>query len=290
MSAGPMRTPAFWVSIAVLVVSAVALNASVAYFKLYLRKKPIEVDLKVQSVPAETTNWKQVGQDEKLSKEIIDELGTENFVTRRYVRKSPIGEAKPMLELHLAYYTGMVDTVPHVPERCMVGGGWTIQSSPGPTPLPLDRSGWSVDDEAGSKSEPVYSVWSSDRVRRIRLPRGMERAALMCTNFEQGGNNGAKRVRTSGYFFLANGGICARAEDVRLLAFELKTEYAFFMKVQFSSELSGSAEEMAQWSAELLGELLPDILKCVPDWHEVESGNYPPRGETPGTRAPAGRG
>jgi hypothetical protein len=36
-----------------------------------------------------------------------------------------------------------------------------------------------------------------------------------------------------------------------------------------------TAEELAAEASSLLGELLPEIMRCVPDWVEVEAGRYP---------------
>ena len=47
-----------------------------------------------------------------------------------------------------------------------------------------------------------------------------------------------------------------------------------------------SAEELAQEASSLLGELLPEIMRCVPDWVEVESGRYPANNEGPGSGKP----
>jgi hypothetical protein len=80
----------------------------------------------------------------------------------------------------------------------------------------------------------------------------------------------------AGYFFVANGGCVARAEDVRLLAFDLRSTYAYYVKVQVTSQDVSSQEELAQAAASLLDELFGDLMLCTPDWVEVEAGRYPP--------------
>ena len=291
MSDSIIRRPAFLVSASVLIASAAALSAAVAGLKLHLRKLPIEVDRKVHTIPTETyrripdakgprrgddtvTVWKQVGRDQTMSKEIVEELGTTNYLSRVYQREVPMPDGKrPALELHLAYYTGMVDTVPHVPERCMVGGGWNIKSSPGVVRLPLDISRWETDSAASTADRTIYRGRLSSGFY-ARLPQGIDNATLLATEFEKPGTD----LRMfSGYFFIANGGMCARAEDVRLLAFDLKSRYAFYLKVQVSS-LAGveSADKLAEYGADLLSDLLPEIMLCVPDWIAVERGEYPP--------------
>jgi hypothetical protein len=80
-----------------------------------------------------------------------------------------------------------------------------------------------------------------------------------------------------GYFFVANGGHTDSALGVRRLAFRLTDRYAYYLKVQVGSGSVQSAEELAEVSSSLLHELLPEIMRCVPDWSAVEAGTWPPR-------------
>ena len=85
---------------------------------------------------------------------------------------------------------------------------------------------------------------------------------------------GSDRTVWAGYFFIANGGVVASASGVRGLAYQLDSDYAFYTKVQFSSLTVDSAEELAQLAADALEDLLPEIMRCVPDWDEVEAGTW----------------
>ena len=75
--------------------------------------------------------------------------------------------------------------------------------------------------------------------------------------------------------FIANGGLSTTAEGVRLLAFNLTDDYAYYLKVQFNSARATSPEELATQAGMLLDELFPDLMRCVPDWTKVVSGEYP---------------
>lgn len=273
-----LRNPAFLAGAAVLLISAVALNYAVAALKWNLRKLPIEAEQKTQALPAETRSWKSV-HEWRESAEVVEELGTENYLNRIYKRVvEGDTESEPeTLQVHLAYYTGMVDTVPHVPERCMVGGGWTIASGGGAqiVRVPLDLARWSVDRDAtkefASDESPIYRARLQNALS-ARLPRGIENLSLNCTTFERPGS--ADRM-VAGYFFIANGGLSSTAEGVRLLAFDLRSDYAFYLKVQVSSSRVRTAEELAALAADFLQEMLPEIMACVPDWIEVQRGRYP---------------
>jgi len=79
----------------------------------------------------------------------------------------------------------------------------------------------------------------------------------------------------AGYFFIVNGEHRSSAEGVRLLAFDLKTDYAYYLKVQFNSQRVDSAEELAEIAGDLLDDLLGELMLCVPDWADVTTGAWP---------------
>jgi hypothetical protein len=279
-----LLSPAFVVCVATLLVSAGALPAALSALKIRVIKKPIEAELKLNALPAETASWKFVGVDKPYSAEIEETLGTKNYINRLYVEKNPADPSRPRaVELHLAYYTGQVDTVPHVPERCMVGGGMAIASAPVFVELELDRSGW-VEDTAATElvrsgmdaSATIYTARLGPMSRapgvRVRLPRRPEDISLLTTKFREPRSG---QEMHAGYFFIANGGIARTAEAVRGLAFDRRSEYAYYLKVQVTSMQARTPEELGAKAQELLSELLPDIMLCVPDWVEVQRGTYP---------------
>lgn len=282
-----LKNPAFLTCLAVLALSGLTLNAAIAFFRVHLRKAPIYAPdgRQVSAIPAETPSFTRIGEDGVEGEAMLEELGTHNYLNRAYLRKGT--EARPVvLQLHLAYYTGMIDTVPHVPERCMVGGGWQIDGSAGVLPLGLDQSRWvpvapppGADQPTASAFEGVVSAPTSYDSRysqapgmRVNLPRHAEQIGLRTTAFAEPASG---QRMYAGYFFIANGGVATSAEDVRLLAFDLKHEYAYYLKVQVSSATVGSAAELAEQASDLLSELLPEIMRCVPDWVEVQMGRYP---------------
>lgn len=267
------------VALVLLGSSALAFETIVSRLGLELRKLPIEPEsgLKLHSIPKEFKGWRMV-HEEVMSAEGMAELGTENFVTRHYQRVNDAGlpvEPRTIVQLHAAYYTGMIDTVPHVPERCMIGGGLEYAGSTTTVKVPLDRSRLVPDpDDTPPEGQPRILTARNDRVMsRVRLPRGADALELRVTPFRD--PEGKQRLY-AGYFFMANGGVVASANDVRLLAFRLNDDYAYYMKVQFLSTEAESAEHLASLAASMLDDLFPDLMQCVPDWTEVEAGRWPP--------------
>ncbi|MBM4108533.1 MAG: exosortase/archaeosortase family protein [Phycisphaerae bacterium] len=267
------------VAVGVLTASAAGFKVGIDAANIYLRKLPIhpESGVLVRSIPTALPTWERVGTDRVESPDVEKALGTTNYVTRTYRRSRPLSPAR-IMDVHLAYYTGMVDTVPHVPDRCFVGAG--IQIGPEGSrvvPVPLDRSGWS---ESGDPADPRRGrVWTvpmrnefGARVGDVALPRDIDRLGLRVTQFIRP-DDGLSMY--AGYFFIANGAAVDSAGGVRLLAFDLESRYAYYLKVQFNGVTAASAEELAADAGDLLSELLPDLMKCVPDWVRVEKGLYP---------------
>ena len=267
--------PAVVVLSVILLGSAIGFTAGLRAYNVHLAKLPIQAPdgRQVAFVPSETDSWIRIGADDVLSAEMVEELGTDNYLSRSYAEKDPADPGhRQIIDLHLAYYTGTIDTVPHVPERCFVAGGLLVGEGSIEMPLGLDTSGWLADPSAEGLMTARTSNRYSDRPgSRARLPRGAENLSLYVTGFQ----NERGEPFYAGYCFLANGGWVARAEGVRLLAFKLTDDYAYFLKVQCSSQTAGSREEFAACASSLLGELLPEIMRCVPDWTEVERGEYP---------------
>ena len=276
-------------ALAVLLAGAVGMGAAIRAGGLHLRKTAIYPpdERMLSNIPAETPGWTRMGSDQIESPEVLEVLKTDNYLTRRYLKRGTgeNGVAPVVIEFHAAYYTGMIDTVPHVPERCFVGGGWQQASASRVLDLDMAGESWvldrTVEPEFAGASGEVYTVRLSNNPaytdapgRRVRLPLdvGPDRPMRMRLS-EYLRTDGGKYH--AGYFFIANGGTVPNANDVRALAFNLTDDYAYYLKVQVNSSSVDSVEELAAHSAELLDELIGEIMRCVPDWVEVERGNYP---------------
>lgn len=274
-----LASPAFLTALGVLVGGAAAMSAAISIAGLHLSKRPIQANSgrTLQSLPPETASWVRVSSDRIESNEIVEVLGTENYVSRLYREKNPAPGREPLLlDLHVSYYTGQIDTVPHVPERCFTGGGMHILSSARVVPLPLTMDMVAVRDVPEEWKGRMYSTrLSSDygdgRGTRVNLPLDPRSMSIRVGAY---GTTEGDRIWT-GYFFIANGAHVASAEGVRLLAFNLTDDYAYYLKVQVTSGQVSSHEELAQAAGRLMDELLGEIMWCVPDWLLVQRGLYP---------------
>jgi len=271
-----------------MLMSAGGITAYIQVKDVHLKKIAIYPadNRQVSSLPTQTPSWRQIGSDEIMGAELVETLGTQNYVSRHYVRTRDADPKRPIvLDFHAAYYTGMIDTVPHVPERCFVGGGLQQSESSRVIPLPMPTDSWRVDSSvpaafAGLSGE-IYSVRLSNDPKmtdapgqRVRLPRGISPEHPFEFRASEFINPGKGKVY-AGYFFIANGGTKANANDVRQLAFNLEDDYAYFLKVQVSGSGFDSFDAFARYSGELVGELIGEVMRCVPDWVDVQEGTYP---------------
>lgn len=283
MNVRAFRNPAFISAMAVLLIAGVGMSSAIRYFNIYLRKMEVYArDARaVRALPVETDRWKRIDVDKVESEEVLAELGTKNYVSRVYAAKNiPAGDPPRYVDFHAAYYTGMIDTVPHVPERCFVGGGMQIAREWGEMAVPLDASMWAPDPRSeGDPRGVVYTtrlpnIWSDRGGQRVALPRGVTPEGglkIRVTEFSDPKGNHV----FAGYFFIANGGTTASAESVRLLAFNMQDDYAYYLKVQVTSGAVKTGDELAALAGDLLDDLFGEIMRCAPDWTEVERGEWP---------------
>lgn len=276
---------AAWTAFAILGISAVSFGTAIRALGISLQKLEIQAEDGVQTgeIASRTTSWERAKDskgievpDRRENAEVEKTLGTSNYVSRLYVERNPKVKNRPQyLDLHVAYYTGQIDTVPHVPDRCFVGGGMQIGSIIGDMPLNMDQSRWQLDDSVPAGQGPLYKVFVQGEPpfggRYVRLCREPEKIQMRTMKFLQGDGAGL----FAGYFFIANGGHTPSPEGVRGLAFELTSTYAYYMKVQITSSTCRTPEEFQAASSSLIGELMGDIMRVTPDWVKVLNGELP---------------
>lgn len=262
---------AFVVACLVLVSSALGFRWAVKSLDIYLQKLPVELREPFATIPSKLGRWRQVGNDRLLGAEMLEELGTRQYLDRNYAIDGD--PSKGMLNVHLAYYTGMIDAVPHVPDRCLLAGGFNQKTQPENYPLFIDRSAWQTDPEyVNLRAQEPYPIVTHKhdftlQDVTVRLPLGD--LELRTVEFEHDRDLSIQVF--GGYFFIANGHATPSPLGVRALAFDLRERYAYYCKVQFMYiARDGSPEQFVTLASDLLKDLLPEVMKRLPDWAEVE--------------------
>ena len=263
----------------------IGFRAAVEHLNVYLQKKEVHLRDDFRTMPRTIGSWRAVSEVTDLPKEVIEELGTNRYLDRSYERIDAPNQ--PPLRFHVAYYSGLIDAVPHVPDRCFAAAGYNAVTRPRNYPMALSRVGWRMDDRETLDDPPVHYQrvsWMNPitRVREnIRMPIGDFVLRTIVFNSEQLPSD--KRV-FGGYFFIANGTLTPTPEGVKALAFSRSDEHAYYCKVEFTlvDDKDLKPEEFVERSTELLDAMLPELMRCLPDWSEVERRK---QGATEGTAA-----
>lgn len=240
------------------------------------------------SFPDQAGDWELLHLDPKLPKDVEDTLGTDEYFNRYYVNNARdhyassidvvteknepggrlagwdgVSERGALAKVHVAYYTGMLDTIPHVPDKCWLAAGSEMISREVHT-IKLDRPDYQDDpDHPG-----MVLANSTGFDETVRLPTDEIEAVIFS------GRDKTGRVTTALYFFLANGKAVASNHKVRF-SFNMKDRYSYYCKVEVMFPGVTDPEAVKEHAAELLSDLLPEVMACLPDWTEVQSGRYP---------------
>jgi len=279
------RRPAFWIVAGVLLASAVGLNAASSVMKLYFRKEalPLRAPEGLMALPREIGTWVMVPEAHTVDADLIHSLGTDKYVFRKYVDTAALGrtglkiaskeevlalqtlEPKARaerlgrwfrenqgawVELAVTYYTGKVDTVPHVPDRCMVAGGFQ--------PVDYRVMEWALGSYLGGAARAVP-------VRFIDFQ--------FADPMRQMGN------RCVTYFFHANGKYMDDHNAVRSRLQSLNERCGYFAKIEVMTPLPTRERETEEHKTadrnvamattqKFLTVSLPEIEKLLPDWEK----------------------
>ncbi len=262
---------AFGIVAALMIIAAIGLNASVASLRLTFRKLPVPPASPMIAISPKLGPWLQASVDKAVSPDFEHELGTGEYVFRDYIdtrrlspadqelfRKATLEErqqmagkiyaADPRAKVHFAvtYYTGSVDTVPHVPERCFAADGFRPTSFQVVKLPVLPRPGDAANTE-------------------VRL-----------INFEDQIDSRSSRPRQVSYFFQVNG---EYEEDpifgVRKKLQNLFQRYAYFAKIELVTDLpdpAGAAPVMSDF----LAHAMPEVERVLPNWETAQNGQTGP--------------
>lgn len=276
------RQPAFLVVVIVMTVGAATMNTVVGFMSLHFKKLPVPLRVKSlrQGVPHKLGAWVMVSMDRPIDPDLEHTLITSEYIFRDYVdsRKiaaddiekmkeatedqrtsmlSELRKEKPAAVIRAAvtYYTGLVDTVAHVPERCFVSDGFEIAASE------LNRA--------------TVGHYPNGKPRELEYRfLGFEDQAVVGLDMPRVSRNVA-------YFFHCNGGYTASSLVVRSRLQSLLEPYGYYAKVELMTAATMSpgnehgiieannAVATKEAMMNFLEAALPEIEKCLPDWEAV---------------------
>ncbi len=180
----------------------------------------------------------------------------------------PEDEPGRYVMLHLAYYTGTVDTVPHVPERCYVAHGRTFMGRDRVT-LDLDDAGYTLDETHGGY------LYNAELNPASRVPTLSFDATRFTFEDQNSTTPSAEHVV---YFFSANGQLLAGKKEVRINGFDPRDRYSYYCKIELMVPGVSDRDVAERRTEAFYSQALPEIMACLPDWVEVQAGEWPPTG------------
>lgn len=187
-------------------------------------------------------------RDEQFSASIVSALGTDKYVSRLLEdTRQPANSALRFVSLSVTYYTGGTNLVPHTPDVCMTGAGYTKK-------------------DAGYESLTVDSLAPGDTDVPVRWVTFVKSAVFN------------RAEPTVAYTFHCNGGFTASRTGVRQRTTNPIDRHAYFSKVEVSftgsqGETPGRKETL-EAARSLFEYLLPVLEKeHWPDW---EAASRPP--------------
>jgi hypothetical protein len=253
--------PGFVVVAVILLIGAIGLNGATQYMKLYFKKQPVPLARPLDSVPLKMGHWVQVSKDQPLEHDFQEVLGTDQFIFRDYVddrivsaddiaafedkseterrgmlAKIQMEHPEAVVNLGVTYYTGLVDTVAHIPDRCYIADGFE--------PTSYQFMQWPILRDvpgAASKTVNLRFISFEDQVGRTRLKKSVS------------------------YFFSVNGHYEDDPLGVRRSLQSLLQRYGYYMKIE-TMTLIQNQERSAAVQTDFLTSVMPEIQKCLPDW------------------------
>ena len=259
----------------VLAVAAAGQDVIIAWQKIVIHKEAVPLrHVLITSLPLEKDHY-VFHEDQYLPPEVVDELGTKDYLSRTY-RDLEIPEGQPgsFVRLHVAYYTGLVDTVPHVPDRCFVVGGADHKGLHAAT-LSLDPQRVTARDDGDG-----YTAYAGidapdnppgDYGTLVTLPE----RDIEASRFTFGPPGREDTDQHVIYFFAANGKFLADPNEVRFQGFDIRDTHSYYCKIEVMIHGETDPQRVEERTAELLNTFLPEIMACLPDWQQVQQGEWP---------------
>lgn len=304
-----VRQPRFVAAAAVLLISAVGLNAATELMQLHFRKVAVPLPIKAlddeaEGIPAQLGPWLKV-RDDLISSEVEETLGTKQYVFRDYVDTRVIRNAaekikdksdsdrrlfvaqaqadhpEAVMRMAVTYYTGLVDTVAHIPDRCYVADGFEPSSweNPSPTINFVERTGPLVPNaspDAPVAITPVVTGAAPAALAPVGAVPAGRAVPFRFINFDD--QTAKMRLRRNvSYLFHVNGEFLENPLHVRARLQNLLEKHGYYAKVELMTSIYDADKPTDNSKAlgvmkDFLTHALPEVEARLPDWQKVKAG------------------
>lgn len=244
----------------VLLAAWLGLGTMVRTSKLVLIKEPLPMRAELRRLPIQVQSWEMIQDTPPLSSDIIETLGTDQYIMRWYRDRNWSGAAGADLAVfHGTYYTGQPDTVPHVPDRCFVANGRR--------PVETRRVTLQLGGDGYQATDAGYWIGTSLLASQLKQsPPHLPSLTIPATIFRYEAPEHPGKVSSVIYFFVANGRFMASPIEVRKLGFAPWDRYCYYAKVEVELPFVGDEALAVERAGQFLSVMLPEMMSCLPDW------------------------
>jgi len=262
------RRPGFIAAVVVLLVALVGLQALIRQLGLVLIKKPIPLQRNLEELATTFGPYEVVKKHGKLPKAQEEVLGTTDYISW-ILHDTRLEKDEPgaLIRLHIPYYTGQIDSVPHVPDRCFVAGG-ALPNLKQVMTARLDAR----HIRANGAGDPNAASALTQEGRWVDLPHTS--VPLTIVRFASDAN--PELNYAVAYFFVANHDYVATPEGVRIKAFNPFDTHAYWAKVEVMPYGVSDPEQTRRIVGEFLAYAMPEIMLCLPDWKSLKRNDKSP--------------
>ena len=241
----------------VLLTSVLGFGVIARAHNMVMLKSPVPLRENLYQLRQNFGTWEWVHEDPNLSAEELQYLNTTEYIGYHFRdRAAPQPGFEQPVRLHMAYYTGRPDTVPHVPERCITAGGarGLVDS------VTLKLTG-----------DQYHQVEDRTRARSKLNPDGVHIPKLEFpgTIFVFTHKESPDRKFGVVYFFVANNKFLKNPDRVRLQGFMPWDRYSYYCKVEMGLGEIATKERAAERASRFLSTMMPEIMACLPDWEKL---------------------
>lgn len=237
-----LASPPFVLGAAMLAAGAILAGPVASAFNYKRFKEPLPLKARLDALDESRLGPYRVVSRAQLDPTHAEALGTDQYITW-LLEDTRVPENEPLryAHLHISYYTGGSNLVPHTPDVCMLGHGY----------------------------EPTQSHEYKDIVLDKTVGGGAELPIRVCTFGKTAVFN--REEMSVIYTFNCNGTFTNRRDGVRLRVNAPANTYAYFSKIEVSFPGASRAQSI-EGAQKLFSVVLPVLMEQHwPDFAAAEA-------------------
>ncbi len=224
-------TPPFLLAVVLLGAAAVLGGPVARWFRFIQDKQPLPLTAKLDTLDAAALAPYEVSSRHVLESVVVEALGTRDYISWTVEDTSvPPGDPLRLASLLVTYYTGGHSLVPHTPDVCFLGSGYSPAQA---------HENMEID---------VPSLGDAGRSLPIRVCTFIKTAVF------------DREKLSVVYTFQCNGTFTADRDGVRVRTRDPRNTYAYFSKVEVTFPRA-TREQNVAGARKLFDRVLPALIR-----------------------------